>query len=87
MGFFDFIFGKRIIAENDNEWAFLKSAKDGNIDGIKMGILKKVDINIRNNIGQTALYLATCYHQFTICEYLINKGADPYIADHLKEKY
>ncbi len=81
MGIFDFLFGKRIIAQTDNEWAFLKAAKSGDIEGVKVGIQKKVDINIRDRVGNSALWLAACYHHYDICRLLILKGADPHLPD------
>ena len=77
MGLFDFLFGKRIVAQNDKEWAFLKGAKSGDIIGIKEGLRKNVDINIRDRVGNSALWLAASSHHYAICELLIQNGADP----------
>lgn len=81
MGIFKFLFGKRIVAETDNEWAFLKAAKSGDIEGVRKGLQKKVSVDIRDRVGNSALWLAACYGHFEICDYLLKNGADPKLPD------
>lgn len=81
MGIFNFIFGKRIVAQTDKEWAFLKGAKSGDIQAIKEGVRTSVDINIRDRVGNSALWLAASNHHFEICEFLIQNGANPNLPD------
>lgn len=83
MGILDNLFGsnKKIIATSQKELDYLKSAKSGNLSGVKEGLQKGVKIDIRDNVGNTALWLAACYHHYEICEYLIQKGADVNAGD------
>lgn len=85
MGILDNLFGnpsKRVIAKNQKELDYLKDAKSGNFEGVKTAVADpKINIDIRDRVGNTALALATYYHHYEIIEYLIQNGADVFAGD------
>jgi ankyrin repeat protein len=44
-------------------------------------LAKGVDVNAKNESGQTALMIAARYARTTIVQFLVAKGADPNIKD------
>ena len=70
-----------VIARKDNELQFLQAAKKGDIEGVKFGLSQNINVNIRSEVGNSALWLAAFFSYLELCEYLLQKGADPLLSD------
>jgi len=53
-----------------------KAARKGNLDKVKVFIEQGIDVNVKNNLGNTPLHLAIIGGQKKMVELLIAKGAD-----------
>ena len=53
-----------------------KAAKEGNIDAVKQHLDAGVDVNAKDDEGQTPLHLAAEYGQKEVAVILITNGAD-----------
>ena len=53
-----------------------KAAKEGNIDAVKQHLDASVDVNAKDDVGQTPLHLAAEYGQKEVAVLLITNGAD-----------
>ncbi|PIP95983.1 MAG: hypothetical protein COW00_19620 [Bdellovibrio sp. CG12_big_fil_rev_8_21_14_0_65_39_13] len=62
---------------NDN---WFNSAKNGDLEILK-SLLDKVDINIQNDLGETALIVAASMGQLEVVKCLIQNGADKDVTD------
>ena len=58
------------------EISILDAAKGGNIAAVKQHISTGTDVNVKNELGMTPLFLATGMGHKEIAELLISKGAD-----------
>ena len=65
-----------------NHWSFVPSSyKPCNIQTVQAIIEHGADVNAVNNKGQTALWFACCDGRMNLVKILLDKGADPNIAD------
>lgn len=55
---------------------FLLAAEQGNVDALKSCLDKKVDINVTNRQGRTAIVIASLNKHYDCVELLISAGAD-----------
>jgi uncharacterized protein len=55
---------------------FLLAAEQGNVDALKSGLDKKVDINVTNRQGRTAIVIASLNKHYDCVQLLISAGAD-----------
>ncbi|MFA5075051.1 MAG: ankyrin repeat domain-containing protein [Candidatus Babeliales bacterium] len=60
---------------------FIRSAKEGNLNLLKMLLLHGVDINTVDNEGETALHWAAAKGKFNIASFLVQNGANTAIQD------
>jgi len=62
--------------------SLIYAAMDGNIKGVRKSLEKGVDVNTRNDYGQTALWWALYKGHLEIAKLLIEKGADVNAIDN-----
>ena len=60
----------------------LDCIKQNNIDKIKELLYSGVDVNIKDNYGETPLYYASTYGQLQIVKLIIEYGADVNAKDN-----
>ena len=63
------------------EISILDAVKGGNIAAVKQHISTGTDVNVKNELGMTPLFLATGMGHKEIAELLISKGADLNVKD------
>jgi len=61
---------------NYDENNFTESAKKGDIEAVKLFLTEGIDINAKNEKGQTALMRAAEYQRTAVVTLLLEKGAD-----------
>lgn len=59
----------------------LKSAYEGDLDGVKRHLAGGGDINARHQMGMTPLLVAVHGGRTAVCHHLLEQGADPNIRD------
>ncbi|RWS05653.1 Death-associated protein kinase 1-like protein [Dinothrombium tinctorium] len=69
--------------ENFVSAAIFAAIEDGNLDGIKELLqISRVDLNLPNKHGETAVHIASGLGQFEILKFLHSKGANIHLVDN-----
>ncbi|CAO4363706.1 unnamed protein product [Caenorhabditis nigoni] len=74
----------RVVSKNVNIRdvnCFLKAAKEGNLEKLRMYLRKKIPIDVTDFYSWTATMCAAAEGHFEICKYLLENGADPGVRD------
>ena len=62
--------------DENGKTALHRAAQGGNVDIVKVLIVKGADVNAKDNDGETALHWAAQEGHFEVAKVLIEKGAD-----------
>jgi ankyrin repeat protein len=65
----------------DRDTVFLRAASKGNLKNVQTALRKKVNVNVTDSEGMTALMHAARRGQREMVEFLIKKGANPNVQD------